>query len=223
MYSPRASATARLRATQTPALDCTRSRTNGEPMARTTSALPSVEPSSTTTISTGGSVCASTERSVAPTSSRLLNSGTTTEIAGLFITGLFLRRYPSFATFANKTLADDSLRKTRPLSAQSLRNRILLSGDDCEREFPQLYPPGRHGRDPSPDDGDSGQRPGAGGRTAAPAGRDAGGGTAIFWRSTSSPKTNVSPNCAQPTTYSPTRCSSATRPNANGSKHSTAR
>lgn len=49
------------------------------------------------------------------------------------------------------------------------------------------------------------------------------GGTAIFWRSTSSPKTNVSPNCARPTTYSPTRCSSATRPNANGSKHSTAR
>ena len=49
------------------------------------------------------------------------------------------------------------------------------------------------------------------------------GGSAIFWRSTSSRRTNVSPSCARPTTYSPTRCSSATRTNANGSQRSTAR
>ncbi len=76
MCVPRASAMPRLRAAHTPPLACRTSRTSPRPSpaqsAPTTEAPPSVEPSSTTTISHGGSVCPRAERTARATSRSLL-------------------------------------------------------------------------------------------------------------------------------------------------------
>ena len=62
MYSPRASARPRLRAAATPALACLMYRTRGSApnSAAIRCSVSSVEPSSTTSTSTRGYVCAST-------------------------------------------------------------------------------------------------------------------------------------------------------------------
>ncbi len=72
---------ASLRAALTPPLDRRTSVTAHEPMRSTISALPSVDPSSTTIISRGCCVWHNTERSVAPISAALLYNGITTDMS----------------------------------------------------------------------------------------------------------------------------------------------
>ena len=67
MARPRAAAIARLRAAETPAFFCRKRRMRGSRRRDTTAAVPSCEPSSTTTISQLATVWASTLSTVAPT------------------------------------------------------------------------------------------------------------------------------------------------------------